>query len=170
MHLLASRAPRSAIRSSDGSDSDKMPETMDGSPPPLHTRVVRLGLDVANGRHPLSRFVAPLLLLFDAVLCALVIWRVPCRPTRVSIHTPARRPPFRSGRIEIYESNMGLLQTPRSTGWHTWSRSSSSSTGRGTTRASRAARARSCTPPRTSTLTRRSTMRPTMGRTSYARR
>lgn len=52
---------------------------MDGSSVPLHTRAIRLGLDVANGRHPLSRFVPALLLVFDAVLCALVIWKVPCR-------------------------------------------------------------------------------------------
>lgn len=51
---------------------------MDGSSVPLHTRAIRLGLDVANGRHPLSKFVPAMLLLFDAVLCALIIWKVPC--------------------------------------------------------------------------------------------
>lgn len=59
-----------------------MPGTMDGSASPLQARAIRLGLDVANGRHPLSRFVPALLLLFDAVLCALVIWRVPCKLCR----------------------------------------------------------------------------------------
>lgn len=58
----------------------RTPGTMDGSSAPLHTRAIRLGLDVANGRHPLSRFVPAALLLFDAVLCALVIWKVPCKP------------------------------------------------------------------------------------------
>lgn len=31
-----------------------------------------------NPRH--TRWIAPLLILGDAVLCALIIWRVPCEP------------------------------------------------------------------------------------------
>ncbi|KAL2267306.1 hypothetical protein VTJ83DRAFT_4583 [Remersonia thermophila] len=42
---------------------------------PVHA--VRFALDVANGRHALSKLVAPLLFLADAALCALVIWKVP---------------------------------------------------------------------------------------------
>ncbi|KAL1843184.1 hypothetical protein VTJ49DRAFT_2735 [Mycothermus thermophilus] len=47
------------------------------SPASLPVRAVRFALDVANGRHALSKLVAPLLFLADAVLCVLVIWKVP---------------------------------------------------------------------------------------------
>ncbi|KAK4154552.1 fad dependent oxidoreductase [Chaetomidium leptoderma] len=51
--------------------------TMADNPPPLHIRAVRLAFDVANGRHGLSKLIPPLLFLADALLCALVIWKVP---------------------------------------------------------------------------------------------
>ncbi|PKS09299.1 hypothetical protein jhhlp_003913 [Lomentospora prolificans] len=50
---------------------------MDRQQPPVYVRVYRLGMDIANGRHALSRLVAPLLWIFDMALCALVIWKVP---------------------------------------------------------------------------------------------
>lgn len=55
------------------------------SPPPqpqppsaLPLRLTRLALSIANGQHALSALIPPLLFLFDAVLCALIIWKVPC--------------------------------------------------------------------------------------------
>lgn len=48
--------------------------------PPIYQQAVRLALDVANGQHFLSKLVLPALLLADTLLCALVIWRVPCKP------------------------------------------------------------------------------------------
>jgi len=50
--------------------------------PPFHEQAIQLALDVANGRHFLSRLIPPALLLADALLCALVIWKVPCKPSR----------------------------------------------------------------------------------------
>lgn len=46
--------------------------------PPIHVQVTRLVLDIANGRHALSKAIPPLLLALDAVLCGLIIWKVPC--------------------------------------------------------------------------------------------
>ena len=37
--------------------------------------------DLALGVHPLSKYIPPLLLLFDALLTSLVIYKVPCRPS-----------------------------------------------------------------------------------------
>ncbi|KAK7755548.1 dolichyl-P-Man:Man(5)GlcNAc(2)-PP-dolichol alpha-1,3-mannosyltransferase [Diatrype stigma] len=46
--------------------------------PNLISQAVNLGLDVVNGRNAkLSRLIAPCLFLMDAVLCAVIIWRVP---------------------------------------------------------------------------------------------
>jgi alpha-1,3-mannosyltransferase len=45
--------------------------------PPIHQRAVRLVFDIANGRHALSKFIPPALWHADALLCALVIWRIP---------------------------------------------------------------------------------------------
>lgn len=41
-------------------------------------QAARLVLDIANGRHILSKAIPPLLLVLDAVLCGLIIWKVPC--------------------------------------------------------------------------------------------
>ncbi|KAK1585525.1 glycosyltransferase [Colletotrichum navitas] len=45
--------------------------------PPIHVQATRLVLDIANGRHALSKAIPPLLLVLDAVLCGLIIWKVP---------------------------------------------------------------------------------------------
>ncbi|KAI0387740.1 glycosyltransferase family 58 protein [Hypomontagnella monticulosa] len=45
--------------------------------PGIVSQVVTLAFDVANGRSALSKLVPPCLLLVDAVLCALVIWKIP---------------------------------------------------------------------------------------------
>ncbi|KAK1755386.1 fad dependent oxidoreductase [Echria macrotheca] len=45
--------------------------------PPLHQQAIGLALDVANGKSPLSKLVPPALLLADALLCGLVIWKIP---------------------------------------------------------------------------------------------
>ncbi|KAI1650594.1 glycosyltransferase family 58 protein [Daldinia loculata] len=45
--------------------------------PGLVSQAVRLVFDVANGRSALSKFVPPCLFLLDAVLCALIIWKIP---------------------------------------------------------------------------------------------
>lgn len=47
---------------------------------PIHMRMTRLALDILNGRHVLSGLIPPLLFLADAVLCALIIWKVSCKP------------------------------------------------------------------------------------------
>ncbi|KAK8932497.1 Dolichyl-P-Man:Man(5)GlcNAc(2)-PP-dolichyl mannosyltransferase [Metarhizium anisopliae BRIP 53293] len=44
---------------------------------PPHKQALRFALDVANGRHALSKLVPLVLWLADAVLCGLVIWKVP---------------------------------------------------------------------------------------------
>lgn len=36
-------------------------------------------LDIAKGRHPYSFIIPISLWLFDAVLCGLIIWKVPCK-------------------------------------------------------------------------------------------
>ncbi|OTB08295.1 glycosyltransferase family 58 protein [Hypoxylon sp. CI-4A] len=43
----------------------------------LVSQAVRLAFDVANGRSALSKLIPPCLFLLDAVLCALVIWKIP---------------------------------------------------------------------------------------------
>ncbi|KAI1386550.1 glycosyltransferase family 58 protein [Hypoxylon trugodes] len=43
----------------------------------LVSQAVKFVFDVANGRNPLSKLIAPCLFLFDAVLCALIIWKIP---------------------------------------------------------------------------------------------
>lgn len=50
--------------------------------PPLYLRAVNLSIDIASGRHALSKLVPPALLVLDALLCALIIWKVPCTPSR----------------------------------------------------------------------------------------
>lgn len=35
--------------------------------------------EIAVGRHPMAIFIPPLLLLLDAGLCVLIIWKVPCK-------------------------------------------------------------------------------------------
>lgn len=52
---------------------------------PAHVQAIRFVSDVANGRHALSKLIAPALWLIDAVLCCLVIWKIPCKfPTPTS--------------------------------------------------------------------------------------
>lgn len=45
---------------------------------PIHKQAIGLALGIANGHHFLSKLVPPALLLADALLCGLVIWKVPC--------------------------------------------------------------------------------------------
>ncbi|KAI5868291.1 glycosyltransferase family 58 protein [Durotheca rogersii] len=45
--------------------------------PGIASKAATLSLDIANGRHLLSRFIPACLFLFDAMLCALVIWKIP---------------------------------------------------------------------------------------------
>lgn len=46
--------------------------------PPRHTSYVRQARDFAMGTHPLAKHTPPLLLLADAILTSLIIWKVPC--------------------------------------------------------------------------------------------
>lgn len=46
--------------------------------PPMYQRAIKFGFDVAAGRHALSVLVPVALWLVDAILCGLVIWKVPC--------------------------------------------------------------------------------------------
>lgn len=48
---------------------------------PIHTQAVRFVSDVANGRHVLSKLIPIAVWLVDAVLCGLIIWKIPCKPT-----------------------------------------------------------------------------------------
>lgn len=48
----------------------------------LSEQATHLALDIANGRHPLSKLIPPALLLADAALSAGVIWKVPCTSPR----------------------------------------------------------------------------------------
>ncbi|KAK4230321.1 glycosyltransferase [Podospora fimiseda] len=50
---------------------------MTGKNPPIHLQVIQFVLDTANGRNALSKLIPPALFLADALLCALIIWRVP---------------------------------------------------------------------------------------------
>jgi alpha-1,3-mannosyltransferase len=47
--------------------------------PGIATQAVNFVGDVANGRHFLSKIVPFGLWGLDAVLCALIIWKVPCK-------------------------------------------------------------------------------------------
>jgi hypothetical protein len=67
--------------------------------PGIVSQAVGFALDVANGCHTLSRFVPPALFALDTVLCALIIWKVPCKKTL--LRRRLRRP-------ETY-SNRGLI-------------------------------------------------------------
>lgn len=40
--------------------------------------LIRFASDVTNGRYALSKLIPVGLFLADAVLCGLVIWKVPC--------------------------------------------------------------------------------------------
>ncbi|KAH7016852.1 glycosyltransferase [Ilyonectria destructans] len=44
---------------------------------PIHTQAVRFVSDVANGRHALSKLIPIAVWLVDAVLCGLIIWKIP---------------------------------------------------------------------------------------------
>lgn len=63
--------------------------------PGIVSRAVGFALDVANGRHALSRLIPLALFGLDAVLCVLIIWKIPCKKTNPPAHPPARavRPP-----------------------------------------------------------------------------
>jgi alpha-1,3-mannosyltransferase len=50
--------------------------------PPLHAQALQFVIDVSTGRHALSKLIAPALWLADAALCALIIWKIPCKLPR----------------------------------------------------------------------------------------
>ncbi|KAK0627445.1 glycosyltransferase family 58 protein [Immersiella caudata] len=50
---------------------------MPDSKPPIHQQAARFAFDIANGRHALSKLIPPALWTADALLCGLVIWRIP---------------------------------------------------------------------------------------------
>lgn len=64
--------------------TDTMPEPAPG----ILTQATRFVLDVANGRHVLSKFVPVALWLADAVLCGLIIWKIPCELRYVERQIP----------------------------------------------------------------------------------
>lgn len=46
---------------------------------PLYKQAVRFAVDVASGRHALSKLIPVALWLADAVFCGLIIWKVACK-------------------------------------------------------------------------------------------
>ena len=56
--------------------------------PPLYQQTITLTLDILNGRHFLSKLIPPALLLLDTLLCAAVIWKVPCMSPPLPTHPP----------------------------------------------------------------------------------
>lgn len=72
-------------------------EIMTNPDPPIPTRVTRFVFDILNGRHVLSSLIPPLLFLADALLCAVIIWKIPCvypsfPPTHISEKLTSRSP------------------------------------------------------------------------------
>jgi len=65
---------------------------MTGKTPPIHQQAIRFVLDTANGRNALSKLIPPVLFLADAVFCALIIWKVPCKPAISAKLSPFFRP------------------------------------------------------------------------------
>lgn len=55
-----------------------MAETTEKKTSEYDASYVRQLKDLAMGEHPLARYVPPLLLLADAVLSGLVIWKISC--------------------------------------------------------------------------------------------
>ena len=51
----------------------------DNPNPPRHVAYYRQAKDFALGVHPLSKYGPPLLLVFDALLCSLIISKVSCK-------------------------------------------------------------------------------------------
>ncbi|KAJ9138210.1 Dol-P-Man [Pleurostoma richardsiae] len=45
--------------------------------PPVFAQAARLVADILKGRHVLSKYIPPALLVLDALLCGLIIWRIP---------------------------------------------------------------------------------------------
>lgn len=45
---------------------------------PIHIEAFHFVVDILSGRHALSIAIPIALWLLDAVLCGLVIWKVPC--------------------------------------------------------------------------------------------
>ena len=43
------------------------------------SQAYRFSVDLLNGRHALSKLVPVALWLADAVLCGLIIWKIPCK-------------------------------------------------------------------------------------------
>ena len=120
-----------------------------------------IGVDLlTNPKH--SRWVADCLVLGETVLCALIIWKVPCKHEQLNLyrfmhsacHLPLRSLP-RSRLTTV------LRQTRRSTGRPTCSRCPSTSMALPTTTSSKATPARSSTQPSTSSSTRVCTTSPT---------
>lgn len=55
-----------------------MAEVSEKDPPKYDAGYARQVKDLALGVHPLAKYVPPLLLLADAVLCSLIIWKISC--------------------------------------------------------------------------------------------
>jgi alpha-1,3-mannosyltransferase len=49
-----------------------------GEGTPWYTTLYREARHLAMGEHRSSKYISPLLLLFDALLCSLIISKVPC--------------------------------------------------------------------------------------------
>lgn len=69
-------------------------DTMAQTEAPAYARVLDLVSDIATGRHALSKFIPPLLWLVDAVLCGLIVWKVPCEQPQSRIQTDGERPTY----------------------------------------------------------------------------
>ena len=48
----------------------------------VYMNAIKFAQDLATGRHALSKLIPPILWLCDAVLCGLIIWKIPCTPLR----------------------------------------------------------------------------------------
>lgn len=59
-------------------------------PAPLHVQAANFVLDVANGRHALSKLIPIVLWLMDGGLTSIIIWKVPCTEDPVAFYAAAR--------------------------------------------------------------------------------
>lgn len=125
----------------------------------LYTQAIDL---LTNPKHTI--WLSPTLLALDAVLCALIIWKIPCTSL------PSHLPTSNGGAPQANLSPSARTQTPRSIGRHTCSKSANTCPVSATTRSSKGVRARSSTRPHTSTSTRGSIVSRTEGRTCCWRR
>lgn len=86
--MIQAATPPSQIHPADGITapmSDKEPQGL--------AWAYRQVLDIAYGRHPYSYLIPVALWVFDAILCQLVIWKVPCESPYLVPETPGLFPP-----------------------------------------------------------------------------